>query len=201
MAKGRAGRKGKAAAGAGEAEDSDAPPSASTCASSPAPPAASTSGSGSRAAGTSNRAARAAARGDKAAGRRQRAGKASAAEAEAEAAEAARRRQEQAGPCTALGLEWAREARAAPALLPAAAFDVVVVCDCLYENRESWEALQAVLTRAAAPAAAIVLASAMQRKPFLEAFVVRLLAAGFLAVMQEEGGPLGEVVVAVLHPA
>jgi len=63
--------------------------------------------------------------------------------------------------------------------LPASAFDIVIVCDCLYENKESWEALEAILRRVVVPGGEVVLASAQLRKPFLEEFSACLIAAGF----------------------
>mmetsp|Transcript_79510 Transcript_79510/g.221237 ORF Transcript_79510/g.221237 Transcript_79510/m.221237 type:complete len:343 (-) Transcript_79510:133-1161(-) len=81
------------------------------------------------------------------------------------------------GSCLAQAADWREEARQ-PAL-PAGAFDLVVVCDCLYENRESWEDLQAILQRVPAPGGEVVLASATLRRPFLEVFLDALLTAGF----------------------
>lgn len=102
------------------------------------------------------------------------------------------------GSCVASAAEWTREAKTPT--LPAAAFDVIVVCDCLYENKESWDALQEVILRVAAANAFLVLASAMHRKPFLEAFVAQLCPLGCTLSKQEEGGSLGDVVVAILRP-
>ncbi|CAE8620341.1 unnamed protein product [Polarella glacialis] len=118
---------------------------------------------------------------------------AEAAEREATAAESRVR-----GSCRAAALEWGQEEKQPE--LPNSSFDVLVVCDCLYENKDSWTSLQAILCRLAAPAASVVLASAMLRKPFLEEFVSRLLEAGFALAKKDEGGELGEVAIAVLHP-
>jgi len=89
----------------------------------------------------------------------------------------------QRGRCTVQAAEWAWEAREPS--LPAAAFDVVIVCDCLYENRESWPALQTILARVSAEGADVVLASAALRRPFLEDFVALLESAGFTSVTRD----------------
>ncbi|CAJ1394341.1 unnamed protein product [Effrenium voratum] len=106
------------------------------------------------------------------------------------------------GSCQAVAIEWEKEAL--HPTLPEKAFDLIVVCDCLYENRDSWAALQALLARLLVPAesgaaSSVVLASAELRRPFLEAFVAQLLEAGFtLLTRREDGGRLGEVSVAIL---
>ncbi|CAK9101725.1 unnamed protein product [Durusdinium trenchii] len=83
------------------------------------------------------------------------------------------------GSCQAVAVEWEKEAL--HPTLPEKAFDLIVVCDCLYENRDSWAALQLLLERLPAEASgepsgepAVLLASAALRKPFLEAFVAQL---------------------------
>ncbi|CAJ1457728.1 unnamed protein product [Effrenium voratum] len=105
------------------------------------------------------------------------------------------------GSCQAVAIEWEKEAL--HPTLPEKAFDLIVVCDCLYENRDSWAALQALLARLLVPAesgaaSSVVLASAELRRPFLEAFVAQLLEAGFTLLRREDGGRLGEVSVAIL---
>eukprot|EP00933_Yihiella_yeosuensis_P058929 TRINITY_DN5972_c0_g1_i2.p1 TRINITY_DN5972_c0_g1~~TRINITY_DN5972_c0_g1_i2.p1 ORF type:complete len:353 (-),score=93.75 TRINITY_DN5972_c0_g1_i2:178-1158(-) len=115
-----------------------------------------------------------------------------AAAAEAAAAEATK------GVCQALAIDWRQEVK--EPILPAASFDTVIVCDCLYENKESWDSLQALLPRVCAPAANILLVSAMLRKPFLEEFVGRLQEDRFILVSQEEKGELGDTVAAILNP-
>lgn len=87
------------------------------------------------------------------------------------------------GRCTAQAAEWNQEAQ--QPVLPAGAFDVVVVCDCVYDNEDSWMALQVILERGLAAHGEVVLASAMLRRPFLEAFSARLERVGFLCAAQE----------------
>eukprot|EP00913_Durusdinium_trenchii_P017025 g16010.t1 len=109
------------------------------------------------------------------------------------------------GSCQAVAVEWEKEAL--HPTLPEKAFDLIVVCDCLYENRDSWAALQLLLERLPAEASgepsgepAVLLASAALRKPFLEAFVAQLAKAGFTLLQKQEGGHLGEVCTAILQP-
>ncbi|CAE7256133.1 unnamed protein product [Symbiodinium natans] len=122
----------------------------------------------------------------------------------AKAAEKAQRRgkapaeTQKMGTCEALAVEWAKEAQ--QPTLPEGAFELLVICDCLYENRESWEALRCLLRRLPAPSATVLFASAMLRKPFLQAFVALLQEDGFLLLNEEEGGHLGDVCIAILQP-
>mmetsp|Transcript_17121 Transcript_17121/g.48703 ORF Transcript_17121/g.48703 Transcript_17121/m.48703 type:complete len:330 (+) Transcript_17121:112-1101(+) len=87
------------------------------------------------------------------------------------------------GRCTAQAAEWGREARQPD--LPAGAFDVVVVCDCLYDNEESWSDMHVILERCLAARGELVLASATLRRPFLDSFSARLELAGFHREAQE----------------
>eukprot|EP00439_Symbiodinium_sp_Y106_P045546 s4477_g5.t2 len=122
----------------------------------------------------------------------------------AKAAEKAQRRGKAAaelpvvGTCQALAVEWSKEALQPS--LPERNFELIVVCDCLYENRDSWEALRSLLHRLLAPSAAVLLASAMLRKPFLQAFVALLQEDGFALTSEEQGGRLGDVCIAFLRP-
>merc|ERR1712107_191966 len=76
-----------------------------------------------------------------------------------------------------MGVDWIHEAQ--EPTLPAESFDLVVVCDCLYENKESWLQLQTILMRVLAPGGELVLASATLRRPFLEEFLLSVKAEGF----------------------
>jgi len=87
------------------------------------------------------------------------------------------------GLCRAQPADWLQEARAPT--LPVGNFDLAIVCDCLYENKESWDALEIVLKHVLAPGAELVLASATLRRPFLEEFTSRCKAAGYTSVAQE----------------
>merc|ERR1712129_130817 len=53
--------------------------------------------------------------------------------------------EESCGSCTAQAVDWLIEA--ANPTLPVSSFNVVVVCDCLYENKDSWDALECILRR------------------------------------------------------
>mmetsp|Transcript_11160 Transcript_11160/g.20281 ORF Transcript_11160/g.20281 Transcript_11160/m.20281 type:complete len:328 (-) Transcript_11160:91-1074(-) len=88
------------------------------------------------------------------------------------------------GSCKVQAADWLAEA-ACPRL-PAASFDVIVVCDCLYENRDSWNALQQVLDAVAAPDSEVLLASAHLRRPFLEAFVEMMVSSTWTQSAREE---------------
>ncbi|OLQ08513.1 hypothetical protein AK812_SmicGene8002 [Symbiodinium microadriaticum] len=102
------------------------------------------------------------------------------------------------GTCQALAVEWSKEALQPS--LPEKSFELIVVCDCLYENRDSWEALRSLLRRLPAPSATVLLASAMLRKPFLQAFVALLQEDGFALTSEEQGGRFGDVCIAFLRP-
>lgn len=82
------------------------------------------------------------------------------------------------GSCRVQACEWEKEIQTPS--LPLAFFDIVVVCDCLYENKDSWVALQAVIENVIAKEALVVLASATLRIPFLEEFTNRMEEAGFM---------------------
>lgn len=100
------------------------------------------------------------------------------------------------GTCRAAAVDWLQEAR--HPTLPAAAFDVIVVCDSLYENKTSWDSLRQVLEATVADDAQVVLASAALRRPFLEEFCIQLQAVGF-QILDKEDNP--RVCVVVLRPA
>ncbi|CAL1147236.1 unnamed protein product [Cladocopium goreaui] len=102
-----------------------------------------------------------------------------------------------AGRCQAAAVEWEKEAQMPT--LPGN-FDLVVVCDCLYENRDSWSSLQQLLHRLLGLHGHVLLASAMLRQPFLEAFTEQMAEVGFTLLKKEQGGPLGDVCVVILRP-
>ncbi|CAL1149217.1 unnamed protein product, partial [Cladocopium goreaui] len=102
-----------------------------------------------------------------------------------------------AGRCQAAAVEWEKEAQMPT--LPGN-FDLVVVCDCLYENRDSWSSLQQLLQRLVGLHGHVLLASAMLRQPFLEAFTEQMAEVGFTLLKKEQGGPLGDVCVVILRP-
>merc|ERR1712157_570449 len=79
--------------------------------------------------------------------------------------------------CVVAACDWLQEART-PAL-PERAFNIAIVCDCLYENKDSWDALEAVVNRVLLPGAELILASATLRRPFLEEFSNRLRQTGY----------------------
>jgi hypothetical protein len=94
------------------------------------------------------------------------------------------------GQCRSQAVEWIAEASAPT--LQEFSFDVVVLCDGLYENKDCWDALEVVVNgvlalesfgRSAAPE--LVLASATLRLPFLEEFSSRLIASGFVCAAKE----------------
>merc|ERR1711908_1477 len=89
--------------------------------------------------------------------------------------------------CRAQAVEWISEA--AVPTLPEEPFDLVVICDCLYENKDSWDALECILQRLLSKRISsnpeLVLASATLRRPFLEEFVQRLLGNGFACVKKD----------------
>lgn len=88
-----------------------------------------------------------------------------------------------AASCTAQAADWVEEA--ADPTLAAASFDVLMVIDCLYENKDSWTYLQMVLEHSAAPDAEIIFASATLRRPFLEEFASILVDSNFAIVARE----------------
>eukprot|EP00929_Paragymnodinium_shiwhaense_P072266 TRINITY_DN36682_c0_g1_i1.p1 TRINITY_DN36682_c0_g1~~TRINITY_DN36682_c0_g1_i1.p1 ORF type:complete len:339 (-),score=113.98 TRINITY_DN36682_c0_g1_i1:185-1201(-) len=88
------------------------------------------------------------------------------------------------GSCVAQPAEWTSEAQRPT--LPAAAFDVVIVCDSLYENRDSWAHLRDILQRTPRAASGeVVLASATLRRPFLKDFAASMVEVGFELTAQE----------------
>lgn len=88
--------------------------------------------------------------------------------------------------CRAQAVDWVAEA-SVPSL-PEEPFDIVVICDCLYENKDSWDALECILHRLlprnSASNPELVLASATLRRPFLEEFIQRLLGDGFASAKE-----------------
>jgi len=89
-----------------------------------------------------------------------------------------------AGTCAAQAAEWLGEAQKPS--LAAGAYDMVLVCDSLYENRDSWSHLSAILQRTPKDEGGeVVLASATLRRPFLKEFVADLVELGFELLAQE----------------